>query len=292
MSCRPAPTHDLDHLQLRLRPAEMETLFYRWADRALRELVPRALSELGHGAEAQVWRATLETPLDPSTAGRAYALFRETRQRIWPAPDAPELQKLAFHVLGCAEPPIAMLARLGGHIHEARTSWSEQTGPGEVVHFTAEELEELAKLRPTDCALAARTIVHTLGGQAAFAGEVARQYGDLAEVGCGGPYEGLEWGTPYRGSHLVSGRRYRVYEPFVDGDGGNHPWGESWQFDKFAFDAKRCEVELHVSGAELLDGQLKPVARMSLGTFRLPWSMGDRRGYPQEPVERLITGMF
>lgn len=270
----------------------METLFYRWADRVLRELLPRALDELGYGADAQAWRAAFDLPLEPCRAGHADALLRETKDRIWPAAGAPERQHLAFHVLGWVEPPITMMARRTGHIREVRTSWSEETGPGEVIPFTAAELEEMAKLEPRDWACAARTIVHTLGGQTAFAEEVAREYDDLASVGCCAPYRGLEWGRPHGGSHFVGGKRYRVYEPFVDGDGRNHPWGESWQFDELVFDAERCEVELHVSGATLLDSRLEPLSRMPLETFRLAWSMGDKSGYPQEPLGKLITGVF
>jgi hypothetical protein len=169
------------------------------------------------------------------------------------------------------------------------TTWDEATGPGEVIPWTDADLAQQAVWRPIEAARAARTIAHTLGGQVAFAREVAQQYLDLEGVGWHGPREGTEWGGENGGCHLVGGRRYRVYEVFADGDGRLHPWGESWRFDKFVFDPARCEVVLHVSDGVLLNSRLNVVEGVDIGTLRIPWNVGDKPGYAKEPLAYWIT---
>jgi hypothetical protein len=285
MSYRPAPIHDLAHVGL--GAVETETIYYRWANRALGELVPRALTELGYPSDAERWRAL--APFGPTKAGTAYELCRTSQHRIWPSGGAATSQELALHVLGSAKDPIESMARRSGDVQAVRATWNEETGPGEVMPWTEEELAEMTRLRPTSWAAVARTIAHTLDGQAGFSAEVKLQYQDLADVGCRGPYRATEWGSEYGGSHLVRGCRYRVYEPFVDSDGRDHPWGEAWRFEEFTFDPIGCAVEIHVADGVVLDASLKPVQAFPLRVFRLLWSVGDKRGYPKEPLAFLIT---
>jgi hypothetical protein len=282
---RTAPLHDLSHLNL--GPAETEAMYFRWANRALGALVPRALTELGFASDAQAWRALV--PFGPAKAGPAYELCRTMRHRIWPSSDAPVSQELAFHVLGTVEGPVGAMAQRSGHIRVVQTTWNEETGPGEVIPWTEAELAEMARLDPISWASVARTIAHTLDGHAGFAAEVKQEYEALTDTGWHGPYQGTEWGHENGGSHLVRGCRYRVYEAFVDCDGQHHPWGESWRFERFVFDPVGCALEIHIAEAALLDSGLKPIQPMPSRAFRLPWSVGDKRGYPKEPLEFIIT---
>ncbi|HEY5927708.1 MAG TPA: hypothetical protein VIV11_38750 [Kofleriaceae bacterium] len=278
-----APASDLGAAVAVLDADVRRELIVRWVDRVVRELAPTALQRLEHDDAARELLAIAENGVQLDDSESLYEIANELYLRTWPKQASDEA--VAHFVLECVKSCASALGHEAGTMTTVRAEWSEEDHAiGAEVPYTPEEVIEHARWRMIETGAAARTMAHILDGERGFRDEVGRQYREL-ERATGGNVNlaGDDWGT------LEAGNRYRVYSAFVDLDGCQHPWGESWLFEGFRFAPATCEVTLRVAQAIQLDRVGAPSHPIDVRPFRLALAVGDRRGHPLDPVRTLFT---
>lgn len=279
-----APSEDLTLDRFPADRRARAAMLVRWIERMLLDLAPKALQIVDHRSEADELLARLPRPVSLGEAGAILALCRELEMGIWPVGPVPLNRELAFEVLRQAHEAAKQLALESGHLQSEWTTWDEDSGPGEPIPRTAEDVAREEAWRMVCVGSAARTIAHVGGGERGYRAEVAWQYREIErQAGIGPPYEGKRWGP------LEAGRRYRFYEPYTDLDGHEHRWGESWSYEGFVFDPWECALTLHVRDGVQLDKGARPLHAIEVRPFRVAVAVGDKPGYPREPLSWLLA---
>ncbi len=283
MTLERAPSDDL------LTPLETlarmrSEIVERWTARVLTELSPAALRHIGRDDEAA---AMIDATRGGVTLANSVAIRDAThasRHRTWPREVSPKDGGVTNFIWECADECAHALGHEAGTLRTVVSKWSEESGIGEEIPRSDEELAHEALLYALSVGVAMRSLAHLVRGERGFRDEVAWQYADLCRANFDSAnVVGGKWGV------LEPGSRYRVYTAFDDLDGGHHAWGESWRFDGFSFDPQTCELTVRVSDGVQLDRVGVPREKLDVRPFRIVVAVGERAGHPLEPMRTLIT---
>ena len=278
-----APAHDLSAAVAPLDANVRRELTVRWVDRIVRELAPQALRRLEHDDAARELTAIAGSGVRLDDSEQLYERAHALYVRTWPKQASDEA--LAHFLLECVKQSASALGHEAGTMTTVRAEWSEEDHAiGAEIPYSPEEEIRYARWRFMEVGSTARTLAHVLSGERGFRDEVAWQYRELERATSDNVnLDGDGWGQ------LETGNRYRVYSAFVDVDGCQHPWGESWLYQGFRFSPANCEVTLRVAQGIQLDRVGAPSHPIDVRPFRLALAVGERRGHPLDPLRTLFT---